>query len=97
MDKPPERDGTGKEPLKDRPPYYTEEQWEDYLRARGRAEESKGGEQSRSKLDHRAESDKSSLKDQAAAPQPPPGGWPAWLARLGATIAAGSSPISPTS
>ena len=43
MDKPPERDGTGKEPLKDRPPFYTQSQWEDYLRANGRADEIKGG------------------------------------------------------
>lgn len=49
MDKPPERDGTGKEPLKDRPPYFTEMQWEDYLRANGRAEESKGGGAKRKK------------------------------------------------
>ena len=82
--------------MQDRPPFYTQSQWENYLRASGRADEIKGGGGKREKpawlsdedwagflRDHPDGEDKVVRLDKTTrtgkkAPQPPPGGWPAW-------------------
>jgi len=71
--------------MPERPPYFTEEQWQAHLRRTGQAPPSE--EPQPQSPPNGGDSDKVVQLDQSKRrkrppPAPPPGGWPEWLARL---------------